>query len=174
MEPRNHATPTPALFWVWVLQLYHVLFTWLQWGCEVLVKWPTLQHWNQWTIWDGDKSVKQITSKSSSHHWKLFTGRSLNAYSHMGKSLKVHTWWPPALARAGFIFKGPGRDEVICLWCQVVFGNFRAPVDADALHMAYFENVCEFLINPEIHNEPITQRYRDVLPLHLHPLLVNG
>ena len=91
-----------------------------------------------------------------------------------GEEFKSSHMTSSALARAGFIFKGPGRDEVMCLWCQVVFGNFKAPVDADALHMAYSENVCDFLINPEIHNEPLTQQYGDVPSFHIHPVLVNG
>ena len=59
-----------------------------------------------------------------------------------------------ALARVGLIYKG-NHDEVMCLWCQVEFGCFKAPVDAQALHMAHSENVCSFLMSPEVENEPI-------------------
>ena len=122
--------------------------------------------WRQ--ICKTDNFQEQLTSLND--HYRKEYDRILT-YGEVFKSSHTSA---SALDRAGFIFKGPGHDEVICLWCQVVFANFKAPVDADALHMAYSENVCQFLINPEIHNEPLMQQYGDVPSLQVHPVIVNG
>lgn len=69
-----------------------------------------------------------------------------------------------SLSRAGLISCKKG-DEVACLWCEVKFGNFRSTVDAKALHWAYSEKVCEFIINYTQINIPLTPIGKSFLDL---------
>lgn len=59
-----------------------------------------------------------------------------------------------ALARSGLINLKKNTDAVVCVWCCVQFCNFRQPLDAAALHLAYSEHVCEFIKHYDRINVP--------------------
>lgn len=79
-----------------------------------------------------------------------------------------------SLARAGFINMKTDRDDVVCVWCLVQFRNFKATVDAVALHFAYSVKVCEFIKRFSKMNVPISGKQLNVLGktfLHLSTIM---
>ena len=101
-----------------------------------------------------EEEIYAIFKQPSASLKSLYRKESERILSYEGGNFRSAHMTATALARVGLIYKG-NYDEVMCLWCHVEFGCFKAPVDAQALHMAHSENVCSFLMNPEVENEPI-------------------
>lgn len=96
----------------------------------------------------------RMSSKEISHVYQLSTSELKAQYTFQSNRLlsyetefTSHHMTAIALANAGLINFKKDNDAVVCVWCSVQFRNFKQSLDATALHMAYSEEVCDFIKN---------------------------